>query len=385
MLHLLDGALATSSDRDRLRDAVVAHVRAVIATKGRGDRALVARAEADVRADPTRAIRFDPTGLVTVTAAGRSMCGGRFTTPSIGELRELAARSRTGAPARLRLVVLDGASPATDIGAFQATAPPDALFQVASQFNCLESPGPHVTDVASYLHDPTQGPRASVSALPGVLVRHYAAPGPDGARFVQTTAGRQIELLGDVATPGVAAVRSGYLLAPEIVDKPAFARTLEERFDRVRIGLHDDIEVVLGYDWDGAVEGARSIGQVLTSTLAAGAYGGLVRGDGGPICRQLLRAAYLGTLLGAAALGKRYVVLTLIGGGVFGNPIPVIWEAIRWALTEVEPYLHRDLLVAVNGRNLGESVPATDLLAVARARGGALVRFERGGDVTIAT
>ncbi len=240
-----------------------------------------------------------------------------------------------------------------------------------------------MTDVASYLHDPTQGPRASISALPGVLVRHYAARGPDGARFVQTTTGRQIELLADVATPGVAAVRSGYLLAGEIVDGAAFARALEERFDRVRGGLHDDVEVVLGCDWGGGVEGRRTIAQAFTSTLAAGAYGDRVGGNGVRICRPLLRAAYLGTLLGAAALRKRYVVLTLIGGGVFGNPIPVIWDAIRWALDEVERHLPHDLCVVVNGRNLGESVPASDLVAAARARGGALVRFEPGGGVAI--
>ena len=34
---------------------------------------------------------------------------------------------------------------ATDIGSLQATAGPGMLFQVASQFNCLEAPGPFVT------------------------------------------------------------------------------------------------------------------------------------------------------------------------------------------------------------------------------------------------
>lgn len=381
MLHLLDGSLARSSDRGRLRAAVVAHVDAVRASKGRGDLTMVGRAEAAVRADPGRRIRFDAHGRAAVDIEGRTLVGGRFSTPSIGELRRLA--SRQGADAKLRLFVLDGASPGTDIGALQATSPPESLFQVASQFNCLESPGAHVTDVTSYLHDSTQGPRASISALPGTLVRHYAAPGHDGARFTQASAGRQLELLEDVTATGIAAVRSGYLLTSDIVDPAAFARRLEERFDRIRIGLHEDVEVVLGYDWDGAVEGPRTITQVFTSTVAAGAYG-IVEGDAGiRVCRQLLRAAYLGTLLAAAALDRRYVALTLIGGGVFGNPIPVIWESLLWAVAEAEACLRRDLLVAVNGRNLGESIPAVELAAAARARGGALIRFDRGGGVTI--
>jgi|GEM_PF-5757502 len=71
-------------------------------------------------------------------------------------------------------------------------------------------------------------------------------------------------------------------------------------------------------------------------TLAGGMYGSLAAPGEAyrVITRQLLRAAYLGTLLGAIALGRRVVVLTLIGGGVFGNPIELIWESILWAMEE---------------------------------------------------
>src|SRR5581483_7785035 len=106
---------------------------------------------------------------------------------------------------RLRLWVLDGAHPATDVGGLQATAPPGSLFQAASQFNCLESPGPYVTPGAQYFRDKTQGPRASISAFPGTLLRHYAAPRRDGERFVQTDAD-QLNLLADVLDPEVAQI-----------------------------------------------------------------------------------------------------------------------------------------------------------------------------------
>jgi hypothetical protein len=65
--------------------------------------------------------------------------------------------------------------------------------------------------------------------------------------------------------------------------------------------------------------------------------------------RQLQRAAYLGTLLAAVVLGKHTVVLTLIGGGVFGNPTRVIWDAIHWAVDEVRQYT-ASLDVLVNTR-----------------------------------
>lgn len=401
MLQLLDDYDGSLEAQRQFLAGCVRCLEDVHARMGRGDRAQVLRAEDAVKADPRRCIRFNAAGAATIYAAGRRYQGGLFETPRLCELQSqaLAARERAGRPAtRLSLWVFDGVSLLTDIGALQATAAPSSLFQVASQFNCLESTGRFVSAVADYLHDPTQGPRASISAFPGALVRHYAAPAPDGSRFVQTTDGPQVELLADLcnaapgnAAPGDAAparVRSGYLSAQDIAEPLAFARALEEQFMAVRVGVHDGIEVVLGAEWDGGVDAAphRTIAQVCTSTLAAGMYGGLDVGDSVwlQICRQLQRAAYLGTLLAAAALGKERVVLTLIGGGVFANPIPLIWEAIRWAMGRLRPMLHRDLTVVVNGRNISEQVPAAELRAAARACGGELVRWDRSG-ATVST
>jgi hypothetical protein len=387
MLDLLHAASADHRDSAslaRLIEGIDRQLGAVLASKGRGDPEQVARAEAEVSADPARCIRLNDHNLATVYAAGRAYQGGLFEVPTLSELRARAqkARERAGRPrARCSLWVFDGASPLTDIGALQATAPPGTLFQVASQFNCLEAPGSYVAPVAEYFSDPTQGPRASISAFPGTLVRHYAAPAPDGSRFVQTTEGRQLNLLEAVCTQGVAAVRSGYLRAADVKNPAAFASALQDHFESIRVGVHDAIEVVLGYDWQGDVACAphRTIAQVLTSTIAGGMYGEVEHEDAafGNICRLLQRAAYLGTLLAAAALGKERVVLTLIGGGVFANPVRVIWEAIKWATEQVSAVLHRDLLVVVNGRSL--SIPETELRATAYARGGALLRFDRGG------
>jgi hypothetical protein len=385
VLHLLDDC----DDRAATRDAVVAglddHLRAVIAAKGLGDAGQVERAEAEVAADPARAIRFDASGAATVTAAGRSYQGGRFEVLRLCELRAraLAVRARAGRPAvQRRLWIFDGASPATDIGAMQSAAAPGSLFQVASQFNCLEAPGAFVTPVAKYFDDPTQGPRASISAFPATLVRHYAAPGFDGTRFVQHSDGRQIELLADVCDPGAAEVRNGYLRASGIAQPAAFASALEDRFESIAVGVHDGAEVVLGANWTGRVDAAphRTIAQVFTSTISGGMYGDLdEEGAIATVCRQLQRAAYLGTLLAAAALGKRRVALTLIGGGVFANPIRAIWEAIVWAADRVVPFLHTALSIVVNGRNIGAELPPAELRAAALARGGDLLRFDRTG------
>jgi hypothetical protein len=369
----LDGELAR---------AVAAHEASILASARRGDSAAVGRSEAAVRDDPAIAFALDGAGAATLTADGRTWRAGRFEPLSIGELRKRAAGGSKEKRGRLRLWVLDGTSPASDIGALQSHSGTGTLFQVASQFNCLESPGPRITSVESYLRDPTQGPRASISAFPGTLLRHYAAPGPRGDRFVQTNDGQQIELLGDVCHPDLARVRNGYLLARNITDPAAFGATLQDRFDSIRVGVHDDVEAVLGYDWDGAVDDPPRIAQVFTSTVAGGGYGdtsGSILG----VCRQLLRAAYLGTVLAAASLGRSRVVLTLIGGGAFGNPPRLIWESILWALAEAEPVIPRDLDVVVNGRDLGRQIDHRTIVAGVRDRGGVLLSCPRGGPASI--
>jgi hypothetical protein len=362
-----------------LRAGLVAHGEAV-RRGARRDNHIVARVEAAVRAAPEDCIRFDASGHATIVTPDGTFAAGRFETPALGVLRERAeaAQRSAGTAGTLRLFVLDGASPATDIGSLQATAPDGAMFQVASQFNCLEAPDPCVVPVAEYLTDPTQGPRAAISAFPGVFVRHYAATRHDGTRFVQRTDGPQIDLLEAVCAGGVAAVSNGYLLTDHIARPEDFARALEDRFDDIRIGVHDEIEVVLGHNWAGAVHGSRTIAQTLCSALAGGGY------SEAPVAPELLervirslqRAAHLGTLLAAAGLGKSYVVLTLVGGGVFGNPVPVIWDAILAAVDSVRPLLSRDLTVVVNGYSIGRRVPHDELAAAAAARGGTCIVFD---------
>jgi hypothetical protein len=352
-------------------------------------RALLRELEAATSRDPAAAFRFDAEGRATLLAANRRYQAGRFETPSLGELRaRVKARSFAGAEAPertgllgrvlrkvlpqeergLRFFVLEGSDPLTDIGTLQATAPSGTLFQVASQFNCLESPGPYLTPIEEYTDDPTQGPRASVSAFPGTFLRHYAAPDPRGGRLTQRGSA-QINLLADAFAPSLAEVESGYLMTSAIRDPQKLAATLEQNFETIRVGVHSGVEVVFGYDWGGPVEGFQEISQVLTSTMALGGYSEQGGEEITAICRQLLRAAYLGTLLAALDLGAPAAVLTLIGGGVFGNPIPLIWDSILWAYEELKP-LSASLDVIVNGRALSAYVPKEELQGAVKARGG---------------
>jgi hypothetical protein len=337
--------------------------------------ALLARIEATVRRDVAGAFAWDADGVGRFIVSGRSYRAGRFTTPSIGELEARVRRRTTTGDLTFSVVVGDHAL--TDIGALQAMAGPGTLFQVASQFNCLEAPGPTIVPIADYVSDNTQGPRASVSAFPGTFLRHYAAPAPDGTRFTQSSA-TQIELLADAIDPDVAQIVGGYLMRRGVIDPAALERALDIGFEKIRVGVHDDVEVVLGGNWGGPVDAnGPTIGQVFTSTMALGAYGGGPGNDLSGCCASLLRAAYLGTLLAALDLGKRAVVLTLIGGGAFGNAPRWIWDAIVWAVDRAARCACAPLSVIVNARGAAASV-SPDVVDVVRRRNGAVLLLPRG-------
>jgi hypothetical protein len=372
---MLTTDLIETSLRGSLADLEAARQR-VAASRGKGDRSLVARVERAM-AEAPESISFDSAGTATIDAAGRVFSGGSFATRSPQALRQAAVQRATGEPTAVRFSVLEGEDPVTDIGSLQAMAHEATLFQAASQFNCLESPGPLLTNVASYLSDPTQGPRASISAFPATLVRHYAAPDGIGGRFVQRQE-HQIDLLAEALPAEVGRVGSGYLTTSGIRDLAAAAKAFEENFEQIRVGVHDGAQVVLGHAWDGGVEGEPLIAQVFTSTLAAGGYGRgePFRGPVEAIGRQLLRAAYLGTLLAALDLGKRRVVLTMIGGGVFGNPHVLIGECLLWAIEQVERLVCGPLEVVLNGRNLSASV-GDALRRACEHRGGVYRTLER--------
>lgn len=366
--------LAALLGNDHAADAH-ARVRASLRPPSPG---LIKRAEEAVVADPG-AVTLDDDGAATVVVDGRRWGGGRFTLPTIGQLRAAAVGgAAAGAPAPT-LTVLEGGGDATDIGALQAMAASDTLFQVASQFNCLESPGPHLARVADYLSDNTQGPRASISAFPGTLVRHYAAPDGAGGRFTQEPA-RQVDLLADALPPEVGRVVSGYLRPGDLLDPAGAAVALTDRFDRIRVGVHEEVEVALGAQWWGAVAGRPHVTQVFTSTLAAGRYGGGARITGAleATSRALLRAAYLGTLLAAPLAGRSRVVLTMIGGGVFKNPHMLILECLLWALDEVALLDTGPLEVILNARQLESAVDRDWLAGECARRGGAVRNLESG-------
>lgn len=257
---------------------------------------------------------------------------GQFSTPSIADLQS-ACKDLPRGRLRLRHAVIG------DVLALHGDpANAGALFQVASQFNCLEFPGPDVVPedgVTGYAHDLTQGPACSLAAAAATVYRNYFAP--VGGQRGQTR-DRQINNLADVATlvgEPLFQVRNGYTFSTgaqlQRLAVRMAAMDRESLVGAVRIGVHSGVGVTFASRWHEPQRDQR-VSQAFCSAVSCG-YANLDTALWQPLATLALDAAYEGTLRAAAldhaqGRGSGKVWLTFVGGGVFANDRAWIAHAI---------------------------------------------------------
>ena len=268
----------------------------------------------------------------------RAYAIGTLETPSLAELRDRAASVVGSLAGALRVSNVVG-----DVGRLHRDPPNrHALFQVASQFNLLEMTGPDVTPehgVTRYAFDRTQGPACAIAAGAATIYRNYFAP-VDGQ--VGQTQDRQIDCLRDLGAAlrhgdsPLWTMRNGYALCTES-GLASIARTLEAMSvaeqdslrDRLRVGLHWDVEVT------GGIAPGLLVSQVFCSALPV-AYTRIPSTGWQAFATLVLEAAYEATLWAAVLNTHRttsnVLYLTRVGGGAFGNEMAWIDGAIRRAL-----------------------------------------------------
>ncbi|CAE7217539.1 unnamed protein product [Symbiodinium necroappetens] len=295
----------------------------------------------------------------------KSYCVGSFGTPSLGELR--AEFLSLGEHGRGRLQVQNEIG---DVAAKHALpANRHATFQVASQFNCLEFVGPSVTPedgITGYVRDRTQGPACSIACGPATAYRNFFAP----VRGQTGQASRnQINNLEDLCVeidrksakrrrgsdgfsgPSLGSrfleVRGGYTLAShrQLAHLNAVLRSLsEEELDELRqclrVGLHADVQVT-SFAWGSRAvkDSGQQVTQVFGSACSVACNRESSQQDWEPLARLVLEASYEATLLSALLQARRHggedgsrrVFLTCLGGGVFGNHMAWIADAMRRA------------------------------------------------------
>lgn len=292
------------------------------------------------------------------TVNGKAYRIGHLELASLESLRERVHR-KVGLSERLSVSAATG-----DVRKMhQAPENAGATFQVASQFNLLEMISQNVTPndgVGRYEDDPTQGPACAIAAGAATIYRNYFAPvnGETGQ-----TAERQIDGLYDVgATLSVILkmpadqlweMRNGYALCREqgldAINKcmqSLPSETLNQIRGKLKVGVHTGVEVT-----DARSKVRPVVSQVFCSALPV-AYTKIPSEKWAPFASLVLEAAYEATLLAALLNrecgGSNVVLLTHLGGGVFGNNAEWITNAIRRALLLASNF---DLNVKIVSRN----------------------------------
>ena len=342
----------------------------------------------DINDNKKRFLYNRGTGVLQLSGDGtRKWQAGIFTTPSLGELRnkteKIPEKNAGGPKTTVRFVP-------GDVHILHGDAEyAGAVFQSASQFNCLEFGDQNQTPedgVAIYAYDPTQGPACAIACAPGTIVRNYFAF--DDGKEPQTK-DKQINTLDEVnkyLSEGnntgklLVAVKNGYTdIATSRGNKGlgSLNGAIKEK-DRdyamslLKVGVQKETEVTFTKRETAARNGAPwyrvtsdpplLVTQVYASALAIGYTKGfhkIMRGrewheltDGEkktvnvleslwePLAQIVLDAAYEATLHAAVLYakagtdGRKRVVLTALGGGAFRNNPAWISSAIVKAIAK---------------------------------------------------
>lgn len=351
-------------DRFRPRSAFVEDVLGVSEREFRNDTSLVRKA-------------WRNPGLIQNLSTGKVYKAGKLVLPTLASLRERTKVCASATPGTLSVLCGVNDLSKVDVGYLQAQPENrNAVFQVASNFNGLELLNMYddraMTEVGHYIHDRTQGPFASISAAPGLLMRHYypfCHPDLPVSKWRQQYDGPQIQLLENTPFKVV----NGYIsLNSDDLGKP-FTE------DSIKVCSHREIQVTFG-----AVRGSehalvedpnQTVDQVFTATAdLMGTNRHLFAQSSGEVetlVKRLLLAAYEGTLRSALDAGRSRVYLTLIGGGVFANPPRWIVDTI---LSQVPLIVDSGLTVLVNTyRGIADQAVFDKLVDGARKTGGDLV------------
>jgi hypothetical protein len=295
-------------------------------------------------------IETDAEGVAWITGPnGKKYRAGKFSTPTIEELQKITLITEDGAKGTFRIIL----APEEDESAYdvvQLQANPEncgATFLVASQFNCLESPSslkvPHPKE---YPNDKTQGPFASVGALPGTMLRYQEHIDVNTLGVFDGKEGRPL-----------IPVRKGYINFATQDQVEAFSiEAFYTQANQVKIGIQEETQVVASnLDEKGnahlAPEG-QVINQVFASTIDLNPNLNYNHGHHGlaqknkhnktkmkQLAEALLTQQYKGAILTAAKSahlqksisgrpGRHKLFLTMLGAGAFRNSHKVIARAI---------------------------------------------------------
>lgn len=314
--------------------------------------------------------QLDGTRLVS-KANGREFEAGKFETPTLGELRHQGERNLGEAKAKLpgKLRIKEAV---TDVSVLHIQRENQhAVIQAASQFNCLEFPstrGEPEDGISCYSNDMTQGPACATSCAPGTVVRNYfGLDGSGQSADKQVECLRECEELVENAKKGYWQVVNGYTLSNDYkLEQLSKVLNQSEEFrdrfrERLRIGVQWDTEVTGSKFGHRPYKGPQQLVTQAYCSACSVSYSSGSEENWYALASLVLEASYEATMYVALqnALnhkgeeGSKKVFLSAIGGGVFGNDVDWIAEAMARAF---EPFREVDLEVIIV--SFGRSEPA---------------------------
>lgn len=308
---------------------------------------------------------LEPQGniLTSIDRPDRPFVAGRFENPSLAELRKRLAQLDFAVKKSLKgtLRVRETVSDVSALHTHQENH--CALFQAASQFNCLEFPSQSCnpeSGIAKYASDHTQGPACAISCGPGTVVRNYFGIGDPDARSDgqpqrrdnQINNLKDIEVILENDSENYFQVKNGYTMATDSSLRK-LGTVLEDNCElqdelvkHLRIGMQWDTEVVCSDFGNSDYKGEQ---QLVTQAYCSGcsvSYSRCSQEAWKPFASLVLCACFEATMiagiLNAAAhpekRGSRRVFLTAIGGGVFGNDMKWVQDAMKRAFDKFKGY-----------------------------------------------
>jgi len=236
-----------------------------------------------------------------------------------------------------------------------------AIFQVASQFNCLEMISDDATPkqgVTMYTYDNTQGPACAMACPAALVYRNYFVEHTNNAETYNGQCTRQIDNLEDIndllenTNETYWTMRNGYVIVndhnklQEVSNKIATIQR-DSIINALRVGVHWSTSVIDYPNIDKTKEPlAHRVCQVYASALPVSpTYNPSITNEDvwEPFATCILDGSYMATLCIAALIAIKSQTrikcyLTLIGGSAFGNKPDWIIKAIEKALDKYKDY-----------------------------------------------
>lgn len=302
---------------------------------------------------------------------GLTLGAGEFHERGVPELREIILEQNALGVGRgqidVRHQVVNDVRRLHGLAARHCKQDKRAMIQAASQFNYLEMPNPGATPsfglTRHYMCDGrVQGPRCATATAGATWLRNWYLTEGDAEEQQFNGLRAVMEVLN--ADGQVVWMENGYALAdtqldsdlPLPLDGDELERVVEEK---LRIAFSIDAEVLTIDRPAGVPAGHR--GYVANAWCSAVPW--VNQRDQRKLLglgRAVLKASYKATLLGAIAHQMDVVYLTSVGGGVWGNDVHMIADAMNAAVAEARQVGRKLEVVILHWRRLQESL--TDLV-----------------------